>query len=241
MKGFIKSCLDEKKYGFIKGDDKKDYFFLYSSVEATFRDKICDYASVEFEPNATPKGYSATKIKILDKQIGYEAPSEFITTKSDHVNGYETVEPSNWIVCGSSRDLDEAKADMIARARLIGANSIIKMKYSKDTENEGNYYYSIHGFSGVAINLGKKAPNGEPKDKFLQNIDEKASDLKKRLKNKTLTRKILKTIIVLFFVLMAFDSYKSHSIGYTIVLGLVGVFVFFRMSTNRDWWLIEIK
>ena len=63
MKGFIKSCLDEKKYGFIKGDDKKDYFFLYSSVEATFRDKICDYTSVEFEPNATPKGYSATKTK----------------------------------------------------------------------------------------------------------------------------------------------------------------------------------
>ncbi|MGP1484954.1 MAG: cold shock domain-containing protein [Campylobacter sp.] len=241
MKGFIKSCLDEKKYGFIKGDDKKDYFFLYSSVEAAKRDKICDYASVEFEPNATPKGYSATKITILDKQIGYEAPSEFITTKSDHVNGYEIVEPSNWIVCGSSRDLDEAKADMIERAKSIGANSLIGMRYSKGTGNEGNYYYSIHDFSGVAVNLGKKAPNGEPKDKFLQNIDEKASDLKKRLKNKTLTRKILKTIIVLFFVLMAFFSYKSHSIGYTIVFGLVGIFIFFGMSTNRDWWLVKMK
>ena len=214
---------------------------MYSSVEATFRDKICDYASVEFEPNATPKGYSATKIKILDRQIGYEAPSEFITTKSDHVNGYEIVEPSNWIVCGSSRDLDEAKTDMIARARLIGANSIIKMKYSKSTENEGNYYYSIHSFAGVAVNLGKKAPSSESKDKFLQNIDEKASDLKKRLKNKTLTRKILKTIIVLFFILMAFCSYKSHSIGYTIILGFVGIFIFFRMSTNRNWWLMKIK
>ena len=166
MKGFIKSCLDEKKYGFIKGDDKKDYFFLYSSVEATFRDKICDYTSVEFEPNATPKGYSATKIKILDKQIGYEAPSEFITTKSDHVNGYEIVELSNWMVCGSSRDLDEAKADMIERAKSIGANSLIGMRYSKGTENEGNYYYSIHSFAGVAVNLGKKHQMANQKINF---------------------------------------------------------------------------
>jgi cold shock CspA family protein len=59
MKGTIKSYLPEQRYGFIKGDDGKDYFFH----ENEFRDrsqvaKLCEEAFVDFEQQATPKGYS---------------------------------------------------------------------------------------------------------------------------------------------------------------------------------------
>ena len=43
MKGFIKTYLSEKEYGFIKGDDNKDYFFHNSSLkDKNKKDKLCE-------------------------------------------------------------------------------------------------------------------------------------------------------------------------------------------------------
>ncbi len=67
MKGIIKTYLSEKKYGFIKGDDGKDYFFHVNE----FRDKqhisnICEEAFVTFDQQATPKGYKAKNCSLIN-------------------------------------------------------------------------------------------------------------------------------------------------------------------------------
>ena len=57
MKGLMNTWLPEKQYGFIKGEDGKDYF-----VHARdFRNKsqialLAEALPIEFDPQATPKG-----------------------------------------------------------------------------------------------------------------------------------------------------------------------------------------
>ena len=86
MKGTIKTYLPEKKYGFIRGDDDKDYFFH----ESEFRNKshienLCEEAFVNFDQQATPKGYKAKNCSLLDSSnvFTYITPDEFITSKSN--------------------------------------------------------------------------------------------------------------------------------------------------------------
>ena len=65
MKGIINTWLSEKGYGFIKGDDGKDYYFNRQD----FREKshialLAEALPVEFDQQATPKGYRAKKCKL---------------------------------------------------------------------------------------------------------------------------------------------------------------------------------
>lgn len=47
MQGTIKTSLPEKQYGFIKGDDGKDYFFHESQFkDKTHIGKLCEEAIV---------------------------------------------------------------------------------------------------------------------------------------------------------------------------------------------------
>lgn len=72
MRGIVKTYLPEKQYGFIKGDDGKDYFFHYSSfVNKNDVDKVYEDLYLDFEQKATPRGYSAVKIKLLDPKCEY--------------------------------------------------------------------------------------------------------------------------------------------------------------------------
>ncbi|MEJ2612914.1 MAG: cold shock domain-containing protein [Candidatus Thiodiazotropha sp.] len=150
MKGTIKTYLPEKNYGFIKGDDGKAYFFH----ESEFRDKshlskLCEEAFVNFDQQATPKGYKAKNCSLINPSevLTYITPDEFIAAKSSSVRGWDVIEYGNWIVHGSSSDSpDTAKRDVINRATSIGANALIKLEYYKTTGSRGNYKYSIHNF-----------------------------------------------------------------------------------------------
>jgi len=63
MQGVVKTFLPEKKYGFIRGDDGKDYFFHTKSfVSAKDVKNICEASRVKFDQAATPKGYQAKKM-----------------------------------------------------------------------------------------------------------------------------------------------------------------------------------
>jgi len=74
MTGFIKTYLPNKGYGFIKGDDNKDYFFHKSNIKKEDINKICENALVEFEEKATPKGYNAINISIKNTSNKYKVP-----------------------------------------------------------------------------------------------------------------------------------------------------------------------
>lgn len=67
MHGKVKFFNLVKGYGFITGDDSKDYFFHVSDVEggSLNSESIQKDTEVEFETEPNPKGAKAVKIKLL--------------------------------------------------------------------------------------------------------------------------------------------------------------------------------
>lgn len=203
MKGFIKTYLSEKEYGFIKGDDKKDYFFHNSSLKDKNRkDKLCEGLYLEFDQKATPKGYTAINISIVDENIRfkYEIPENIYTSKDSIINDWEFIERSNWVVTGYSRNSpDDAKYDMMQKAKKLGANALINMQYFKTTGSEagtgmGIHYYTIHNFRGQMVNIAKKSTYGKFEIKDFKNINDEASKLKIKLLEKTKSSENFKAI-----------------------------------------------
>jgi CspA family cold shock protein len=64
MLGKIRRIMD-RGYGFIRGDDGKDYFFHRSSVEGTTFEALSEGQSVEFdvEPDRRGRGPRATRVR----------------------------------------------------------------------------------------------------------------------------------------------------------------------------------
>ncbi|MDY0238887.1 MAG: cold shock domain-containing protein [Campylobacterales bacterium] len=251
MRGIVKTYLSEKQYGFIKGDDGKDYFFHHSSFKnKNDIDKLCEGLYLHFEQKATPKGYSAIQIELVEQNItiGYEIPDTIYTSKNSDIKGWEVIEASNWIVHGSSRNSpDSAKEDMIHGARLIGANALFNMQYYKTTGSEpgtgrGTHYYTIHNFRGRAANIARKSPNGQYNLDDLRQINSNAKTLKTSLVEKTTSAKnkrMLFWLIVFLLISILWIVKKDFAIIGTI--GLVILAFFLSHATDYDSWLEEIK
>jgi len=61
MNGKVKFYNEKKGFGFITGDDKKEYFFHVSKVEN--QEVLSENDEVEFETIETPRGEQADNIK----------------------------------------------------------------------------------------------------------------------------------------------------------------------------------
>lgn len=66
MKGSVKKFDKEKGYGFIKGEDGKDYFFHYSQLMMEGFKTTEEGKKVEFEETSTEKGLRANNIHFVD-------------------------------------------------------------------------------------------------------------------------------------------------------------------------------
>ena len=67
MKGMIKWYDKDKGYGFISGEDEKDYFVHYTHLpenQETIKDE--EELKVEFEVVETQRGVQAQKVVFLD-------------------------------------------------------------------------------------------------------------------------------------------------------------------------------
>lgn len=262
MIGLIKSYLPEKQYGFIKGNDNNDYFFHASSLkDSTEIDKLKSGLSLSFEQKATPKGYAAINITIVEEEnnhrystfnntagLKYLAPDTIYSSKYNNVKGWEIVGHSDWAIHGSSRySPDDAKDSMLRSVKSIGANCILNMQYYKTTGSEpgtgrGIHYYTIHNFCGNAVNIAKRSPSGSFKKEDFGNINEKAKLLKSQLISKTTSSKNTKLIlwvINLGLIICGATSKTSFGVITAVVLFFIGL-IFFR-STDYDSWLEEIK
>jgi CspA family cold shock protein len=64
--GTIKKLVSERGFGFIAAADGKEYFFHRSGLEtpADF-DRLVGGERVEFEPEASPKGPQAGKVRLI--------------------------------------------------------------------------------------------------------------------------------------------------------------------------------
>jgi cold shock CspA family protein len=187
MKGSIKTYLPEQQYGFIKGDDGKDYFFHANEfLNKSHIINICEEALVQFDQQATPKGYKAKKCSLLDSAevLTYITPSEFYTSKNNEIKGWNKIEDGDWIVHGSSSDSpDHAKDIAKHRAIKLGANAIVDLRYYKTTGEEagtgkGTHYYTIHNFHGRISTIAKRNSKGVLKKDNLLGANQKAQELK---------------------------------------------------------------
>ena len=243
MKGTIKTYLPEKKYGFIKGDDGKDYFFH----ESEFRDKsqisnLCDEAYVSFEQTATPRGYKAKNCTLIDESdiATYIVPDEFITSKSNGVHGWDIIIHGEWIVHGTSRDSpDAAKKDAINHANQIGANALINLEYYKTTGSEpgtgrGTHRYTIHNFRGRAVTLAKRNSKGSYRAEELPNLNKQAESIKNTLLKKTNASKRKRNFIWLTVFAL---SLAVLTIEPAVIFGLIIFGFIFGRSTEYDYWL----
>lgn len=243
MKGTVKTYLPEKRYGFIKGDDGKDYFFHQDE----FRNKehipnICEEAIVDFDQQATPKGYKARNCTLVDPSevFTYVIPDEFMTSKSSDVRGWEVMERSDWVVHGSSRHSPEqAKKDLVDSAEQIGANGIVDVEYYKTTGSEsgtgsGTHHFTIHNFRGRAVMLGKRNSRGKYQADDLKGVNERAEVLKAQLVKKTEASE-LKQYAVWFAVMVA--SWFAWGEVPFLIIGFVILGLIFGHSANYDAWL----
>lgn len=74
MKGKIKFYNRDKRFGFITGEDEKDYFFHQSGLEEGV--SVRDEDQVTFEVVEGDRGPKAEKIKLLEGAEEEEEPAE---------------------------------------------------------------------------------------------------------------------------------------------------------------------
>ena len=71
MIGVIKTLMDQKGFGFIKGSDGKEYFFHRDDFVGFWPDLIAEKdknseLQLDFTPAKTPKGLRAQNVSMMD-------------------------------------------------------------------------------------------------------------------------------------------------------------------------------
>lgn len=188
MEGSVSTFLADRGYGFIKGDDGRDYF-LHQSDLVPASVQVAEGARLSFEPSASPKGYRARKVQ----QVGsvgprrYRTPDQMMYSRESAIKGWETLDASLWTVTGSGRgDPAHARQAMLAHAKRLGANAVVLMTYSKTTGQEqgtgrGTHHFTIHHFRGHPVVVGRASVDGSMEAGSEGALSERAGRLKELL------------------------------------------------------------
>lgn len=232
MTGAIKNFLPQKQFGFILGDDGKDYFFHQSSLVSSCQSShIMEGALVEFDPSVTPKGYKANKVTIKSKTdvSRFVVPDSFILSKTDSIPGWEILEESNWTITASGRgNPDDVKRVLKGLAGRVGANGLTYICYHKTTGSSGNYNFTIHNFTGRLVSIGKRSLAGTKIIDDFVDINATAEDYKKKFndanirgKSKYKTRLWYGLVVSVAAVVVTKGVGIPVAIGIMLLVGLV--------------------
>ncbi|MEW9573808.1 cold-shock protein [Rhodanobacter sp. Si-c] len=225
MEGTISSFLPSKGYGFLRGDDGRDYFLHCNDIAEA--QAVVEGQRVAFEESTTPKGYRARCVRpvALTGAARYVLPGGVLTSRSATIKGWEVLVRSHWLVAGSSRDSPEAAMRMLRdRAHRIGATAVLEVEYSKTRGSEpgtghGTHYFTIHHFDGRPVVIGKPSVHGTHPLGALMGLDGQAAKLKRELVGKTRQSRVTATLVAACMLAVA------GSMG-LVVGGIIGLFVF---------------
>ena len=174
--GFVKSFLPSKGYGFISGEDGRNYFFHGRDVDGGADGaRISDGVPVNFEAGVTPKGYRAYKVQFGSVVEGnlYEVPHEFLVSKSSEIKGWEILQVCDWVVTASDRgDPAEVRQRANRLASQIGANGAIYSTYRRDKGYEGNYEFAVHVITIRPVVFARRSSLGKKSDKDFPDINQ---------------------------------------------------------------------
>lgn len=249
MKGTIKTYLPEKKYGFIKGDDGKDYFFHESEFSnSAHKANICEDAYVNFEQVATPKGYKA-KCCLLENSsdvLTYVVPNEVYISKSSDIKGWDTLELGEWLIEVSSTDSpDAAKKEAVRRAEQLGANAILNLEYFKTTGSNGNYQFSVHNYRGRVATIAKRNSKGPHSVEQLTGLNERAEVLKTKLFEQSQSSRNGKRMTWTFMIILSLVSFFAGALaggaglGFFAFLACLIVGSIIAKEIDYDGWLVR--
>lgn len=141
MKGKVVSFVASKKFGFIKGEDGESYFLHVSKLkDKTQENKLIKDAIVSFDPMPTPKGLSATKVKLLSAYTG-ERLVPFFTAKGEPKHGKVAYRIK--VNTCFTKEKDRAFLRLKTLAEQAGCNAVINISTEKRTFSAGNYFYSV--------------------------------------------------------------------------------------------------
>lgn len=248
MEGAVTSFLPAKGYGFVRGDDGRDYFLHQSDLSPEQATPI-EGQRLAFEEVATPKGYRARRVKLLGEigPVCYLAPDVVLHSRDSDIRGWETLKTSLWTVNGSSRNSpDDAKDLLLERIAMLGANAAVLVRYYKTTGSEagrgrGTHHYTIHNFKAHPVFVGKASTSGTISRDALNSLDENAKALKSVLKARTDSATTAALIVGAMVMVFAVGiGIVMAGLATLIALGvglLVATIAFFVMREDHDGWL----
>ena len=182
MNGKITSFVNEKGFGFIRGEDGKDYFFHARDFSGSRPEAFTDGLPVKFKPTATPKGYRAYDCQTVDAtSLGFEVPDSLLTSKEDNIKGWSIVQLSDWVIQSDwNKDKDAAMAECKARAGILGANALLGFSYKKSTGSDGNYKFSTFQYVGRPAFVARKSATGNLLREDFPSLNENAESIKRK-------------------------------------------------------------
>lgn len=187
MQGRIRSYLPDQGYGFIHGDDGRDFLFRREAF-LVLPPQACvgEDALVAFEPRATPRGYRADRVALVDEATitTFLVPEGVVTSRSGQVKGWDVLERGDWIVHASTRgSADDTWSILRSRARDLGANALLEVSYDRTTDSIGHYYFSVHHVRGRVAVVGRRHARGAHQEADLLGLDERARWAKHQLED----------------------------------------------------------
>lgn len=248
MDGTVSSFLPAKGYGFVRGDDGRDYFLHQADLDQA-DDTPIEGQRITFEETATPKGYRARRVKALDAvgPVLYLMPDTVVQTRESEIRGWETLQVSLWRVHGSSRESpDDAKALMLERVASLGATGAVLVRYYKTTGSEagtgrGTHHYTIHNFSAHPVIVGRASTQGTRTKDQLPRLDLLVTEVKAGLVARTrAARNAGFSVAAVIMGLAAVPAMAFRDGGALIALGagaVVAMIGFSVMSKDHDGWL----
>lgn len=196
MEGTVSHFLPSKGFGFIRGDDGRDYFAHQSDFSGA---PPADGQRVRFEEDVTPKGYRARGIAAvgLASTDLFVVPDGILQTREAEIRDWEVIEASPWRIHGSSRESpDHARADLIRKAELLGATGVVLIQYYKTRGSEagtgnGTHHFTIHNFHAHPVVVARRHVAGDRRRSELGGLSARIPQLKAQLVARSLASRRL--------------------------------------------------
>lgn len=148
-------AIDPQK-GFARDTDGFEYYFNPRHfTDASQYGQASVGTVIEFEPKSARKGMMAVSVRVIEM---FETPQynpTFVKSFTDErafTPGFHWVYMDQMVVVRSmaSRNKNDALNSLIAHVKHCGANCITGLVREEHTVREGNYFYTMHTWSGKA-------------------------------------------------------------------------------------------
>lgn len=150
LTGKVISYQENKKFGFIKGNDGTSYFFHISNIDRKHKSRVSELkigSLVAFEAAAEPKGMAARYIEFVETYKASYSPS-FKNYRKEAIPT-ERMEEYRDLRTRYYKSPNDARDRLLEMAKESGANVLHSVNVKRVTWSSGNYRYSMHQALGT--------------------------------------------------------------------------------------------